>query len=332
MEKTVDTLLTKELLFQLFERFSVQTETYKKLGDFENYVYEVFQNGQPVILRLTHSSHRIKEEIQSELDWMNFLHQHQVNVPLAYESTNQKLVESIEASDGSYFYACVFTKAQGEPVKINSPKFSEDLFYAWGKEIGKMHRVTKNYQPSERIVRRANWDEEDLLVNIEEYIPCGDTVIVEKTKELIRKIQTFPKNNDNFGLIHTDMHSGNFFFDDQEIHVFDFDDSCYLWFASDIAIPLYYSILYGFGDKSKMEKMEFTLGFITAFTKGYESENALPEQWKEHLPYFLRLRDITLYSVLHKKIAPEDRNEKILAWIDEMGTRIKNDIAIIDLY
>jgi amicoumacin kinase len=332
MEKTVDTLLTNELLFQFFARFSVQTDSYKKLGDFENYVYEVYQDGLPVILRLTHSSHRNVEEIQSELDWMNFLHEHKVNVPLAYESTNQKLVESIEAADGSYFYACVFTKAQGEPAKINSPKFTEDLFFAWGKEIGKMHRVTKNYQPSEGIVRRANWDEEDLLLNIKEYIPTDDTVIVEKTKELIAKIQSFPKNNDNFGLIHTDMHSGNFFFDDNEIHVFDFDDSCYLWFVSDIAIPLYYSILYGFADKSQMEKMEFAKEFISAFTKGYESEIALPEQWKEHLPYFLRLRDITLYSVLHKKIAPEDRNEKILAWINEMGVRIKNEEAIIDLY
>jgi amicoumacin kinase len=332
MEKTVDTLLTNELLFTLFGRFSIQTDSYKKLGDFENYVYEVFQDGQPVIFRLTHSSHRNIDEIQSELDWMNFLHQHKVNVPLAFESDNQKLVECKEAADGSYFYACVFTKAEGEPVKINSPKFTDDLFYAWGKEIGKMHRVTRKYQPSEGIVRRASWDEEDLLLNIEKYIPSEDTIIVEKTKELMEKIQSFSKKNDNFGLIHTDMHSGNFFFDDKEIHVFDFDDSCYLWFASDIAIPLYYSILYGYGDKSKMEKMEFAKEFLSAFMEGYESENTLPEKWKEHLPYFLRLRDITLYSVLHKKIAPEDRNEKVLAWIDEMGARIKNDEAIIDLY
>jgi amicoumacin kinase len=332
MEKTVDALLTDELLFNLFGRFSLQLDSYKKLGDFENYVYEVNQDGQPIILRLTHSSHRKLEEIKSELDWMNFLNQHKVNVPLAYESTNQKLVEGIQALDGSYFYACVFTKAQGEPVKINSPKFTEDLFYAWGKEIGKMHRVTKHYQPSEGIMRRTNWDEEDLLLNIEEYIPSEDTIIVEKTNELIRKIQSLPKDSDNFGLIHTDMHSGNFFFDEKEIHVFDFDDSCYLWFASDIAIPLYYSILYGFGDKSQMEKLEFAKEFIATFTKGYESENALPEQWEKHLPYFLRLRDITLYSVLHKKIAPEDRNEKILAWINEMGERIKNEKAILDLY
>jgi amicoumacin kinase len=332
MEKTVDSLLTNELLFTLFKRFSLQTDLYKKLGDFENYVYEVYQDGQPVIFRLTHSSHRNEGEIQSELHWMNFLHEHKVNVPLAYESQNQKLVESIEAADGSFFYACVFSKAQGESVKINSPKFTEELFYAWGKEIGKMHRVTKNYQPSEGIIRRASWDEEDLLINIDEYIPSVDTDIVEKTKDLITKIQSFPKNSDNFGLIHTDMHSGNFFFDDKEIHVFDFDDSCYLWFASDIAIPLYYSILYGFADKTQMEKVEFAKKFITFFTKGYETENTLPEQWREHLPYFLRLRDNTLYSVLHKKIAPEDRNEKVLTWLEEMGARIKNNEAIIDIF
>lgn len=332
MEKTVDTLLTEELQFQLFDRFSLQRDSFKKLGDFENYVFEASQDGQPLILRITHSSHRSKAEIQAELDWMNFLHQQTVNVPLAFQSVQNKFVEGIQAQDGSYFYACVFSKAHGEPVKINSPKFTEDLFYAWGKEIGKMHSVTKKYRLSEGVSKRANWNDEDLLLNIRDYIPADEIIIVEKTKELMREIESFPKNIDNFGLIHTDVHSGNFFFDGNEVHVFDFDDSCYHWYASDIAIPLYYSLLYGYADKNKMEKMVFAREFLSAFTKGYETENILPERWKEQLPYFLRLRDMTIFSVLHKKIAPEDRSEKLLVWLSEIGERIKNDEVIVDLY
>lgn len=330
MEKTVEILLTDKLLLELFDKFSLRKNNFKKLGDFESYVYEVSHGETAKILRLTHSSHRNVGDIEAELDWMNFLYENGVNVPQPFESNQDNLVEEIQVEDGSYFYACVFSKASGRPVKINSPEFNPDLFYAWGKEMGKMHFVTKRYILKGNLKRRQNWDEEELL-DLGKYIPSNETILVEKTQELIAEIRNLPSNKNNFGLIHTDMHSGNFFFDGKEIHVFDFDDSAYNWFASDIAIPLYYSILYGNNDKSKTEIRDFAKRFITAFMEGYQTENSLPEQWKEHLQYFLRLRDITLYSVLHKKIAPEDRDERLLASMEQMSNRIKNEEAIVNI-
>ena len=72
MEKAVSSLMTQEILDYFLERFRLDREI-KKLGDFENYVFETYKNGQPYILRITHSSHRSKNEILSELDWMRHL-------------------------------------------------------------------------------------------------------------------------------------------------------------------------------------------------------------------------------------------------------------------
>jgi len=61
-------------------------------------------------------------------------------------------------------------------------------------------------------------------------------------------------------LIHTDVHAGNFFVDDGRITVFDFDDSSYQWFASDIAIALYYTIWRKFDGHEQREKDTYAPG------------------------------------------------------------------------
>jgi hypothetical protein len=73
MEKSVEILFTEDILTCFLESFHLHTEV-KKLGDFENYVFEAYRGNNPVILRITHNSHRSKDEILAELDWMNYLH------------------------------------------------------------------------------------------------------------------------------------------------------------------------------------------------------------------------------------------------------------------
>ncbi|MUK87927.1 phosphotransferase [Ornithinibacillus sp. L9] len=330
MEPAVEQLLSKEIMEEALSHFTLRPE-YRKLGDFENYVFEVYRNDMPYILRITHSTHRSEDEIKAELDWINFLHFEQVNVPKAYESKNGRMVEAINAADGSVFYCSLFSKVIGEPVKITSKLFNEKLFFAWGKTIGRMHHATKKYTLTENIKRRASWDEDDLL-EIENYVPAQDTVIIQHTKELVNQLTTLPKNSDNFGLIHSDIHSGNFFFDGEEIHVFDFDDSCYLWFSSDIAIPVYYSALYRYPQGNKNERNAFANMFMKSFMEGYKTESQPPKQWKEQLPLFLRLRDMTLYSVLYKKIPLEERNEEINKLLEEIKKRIESNEAIVDIH
>ncbi|MEH7414227.1 phosphotransferase [Neobacillus drentensis] len=326
MEKSVEVLFTQSILDRLLVCFQLEGMV-RKLGDFENYVFEVNREGKPLILRITHSSHRNRTEIEAELGWMNFLYKNKVNCSEVIPLSSGEFIQTVNAADGTSFYGCLFSKVKGEPVKMNSKQYNEELFYSWGKEIGKMHLVTKQYQPKKGESLRPYWYEEELL-RVEDLFP-HDPEIIENTEQLIKELRELPRNRNNFGLIHSDIHSGNFFFDGEEIHVFDFDDSCYLWFVSDIAIPLYYSLFYGYNHAKEDEKTVFSLLFLTHFTRGYEVYHPLPEKWKEQLSLFLRLRDITLYSVFHKKIAPEDRSEQLNQILVELRRRIILKEAIV---
>lgn len=329
MEQAVDILMTQELLNVFLERFDMEVEV-KKLGDFENYVYETYKNGQPFIMRITHSSHRNKEEILSELDWMRHLYNEGLSVPGVFPSVKGNLVEEIPAPDGTIFYGCLYAKAKGEAINVRSQQFNEELFRKWGETTGKMHYATKSYKPSAGIKKRSSWDEDELL-HVEKYYPSEEIMLVENAKEVIAAISSLPKRSDNYGVIHTDIHSGNFFYDGEQIHVFDFDDASYLWFASDIAIPLYYSIIYRIPASEAEERQRFGGLFLQSFIEGYQKGNQLPEGWQEQVPLFLMLRDIVLYAVLHKKIAPEDRSEKVMAMMAEIAVRIKNKQPIVNI-
>ncbi len=326
MEKSVEVLFSEEVLQHFLTAFQLESNV-KKLGDFENYVFETYRNGQPFILRITHCSHRSEDQIRAELDWMNFLYENKVNCPEVFPSSAGQFTENSEAADGSFFFACLFSKAAGVPVKINSPQFNEELFFDWGKAIGQMHALTKHYQPKEGIGPRPAWHEEELL-DVEAYFPEEED-IVRNTKDLLLELEALPKNKGNFGLIHSDIHSGNFFYDGKSVNVFDFDDSSYHWFASDIAIPIYYSLFYGFQSASEEEKAEFAHNFLSHFMKGYKEANTPPENWQVQLPLFLKLRDITLFSVLNKKIAPEDRDERLNLLLRDLKRRIIQKEAII---
>jgi amicoumacin kinase len=327
MEHWIEELFSKELLEEAAKRYGCDTSHAKKLGDFENYVFEVYKGETPYILRLTHSSHRSGKDVEAELRWMNYLHGKGVNVPLVNQSAKGELVEVLNAGD-TCFYICLFDKAPGKPVGINDELFHEDLFRKWGKMTGKMHLFTKDYEAGEYV--RDRWDEDDVM-DYRKYLPAGDTYIIEKAERNMKEIQNFKETPDNFGIIHSDIHPGNFFYHDGDLHVFDFDDSMQFFFLSDVAIPLYYSVWWKFRKESLKVRSEFGDAFLTAFLRGYLEEYTIEEGWIEQMPSFLLLRDLTLYTVFHKKWDMANLSEVEESIFTGIKDRLLNDEPLVKL-
>ncbi|WP_175988042.1 phosphotransferase enzyme family protein [Bacillus sp. Marseille-Q1617] len=327
MEKWIENLFNEEILETAAKRFGCDASLAKKLGDFENYVYEVHKEGTPYILRLTHSSHRSKNDVEAELRWVNYLHHNGVNVSLVNLSEGGSLVEVLEAGE-TCFYVCLFDKAPGKPVSVKDDLFDEELFKKWGKITGKMHRVTKDYKASEYV--RERWDEDDIL-QYSTYLSSEDAVIIEKAERNKKKLHELEESPENFGVIHSDVHPGNFFYHDGEIHVFDFDDSMQFFFLSDIAIPLYYSVWWKLRKETLEVRSAFGETFLTAFLSGYLEEYSLEEDWIDHLPSFLLLRDLTLYTVFHKKWDLNNLSEVEESLLAGLKERLMNDEPIVNL-
>ena len=146
-----------------------------------------------------------------------------------------------------------------------------------------MHALTKDFSPSRKEYRRSEWDQDGYL-DFERHLPPSQTLVRESGKRIIDTVRTLPRGRDSYGLIHTDAHAGNFFVEDGKISIFDFDDCAYNWFASDIAITLFYSTV---NMRDEAKKLEFTEMFMEKFLEGYHGENYLEPYWFSKIPYSL---------------------------------------------
>jgi amicoumacin kinase len=331
MEKAVMEVFNDNILDEAAQRFGVKITDLKFINDFENYIYEFERLGQYYILRLTHSSHRDENLVNGELDWIYYLHNNGSSACNPIFSENKKLVERINTEDSSYFLATAFEKAKGKHVKRDDEAvWNNALFEKWGQVVGRMHALTKNYKPSKAEFKRIEWDEDDLVINAESYLSRYGISIVEKQKSLVAWCNTLPKDKDSYGLIHTDVHDGNFFVHDGDMTVFDFDDCAYNWFINDIAIVLFY-VNWGIPSIEIQGRKELLEGFFTNFLKGYRSENDIDSGWLECIPKFLKLREITVFAVLNKKWDLNNLTEKQHALLESLKNNIENNIPLVDL-
>ncbi|QPC48119.1 phosphotransferase enzyme family protein [Mangrovibacillus cuniculi] len=328
MEAWIEELFSKELLYKAAEAFHTDATNAKKLGDFENYVFEVYRDEVPFILRLTHSSHRTKEEIEGELEWINFLHAGGVDVSLAHTSGTNDLVETFKVAD-SKFFACLFTKAPGQLVTHKEPAFNEALFQAWGKAIGKMHAVTRLYEPTVR--KRGNWYE-NTEKQVTSFITLeSDQEIKDKALQLVTEMKQLPQRNDTYQLIHTDLHNHNFFYHEGKVYAFDFDDASYHYLISDLAIAVYYATWRATEGLGIKERSAYGNDMFAHLLKGYVSENKLSYEVLEWIPAFFRLRDVELYSVFIQKIDLSKADERIKRLVGDIRDRILREELLVEL-
>lgn len=295
MEKHIHTLFTEDILAQAAAKYTMDPNSLKKIGGFENYVYGYMQTGREYVLRITHSSHRTKELVQAELDWVEYLAKNQAAVCMPVYSIHGHLVEKIPVSDEHYFLATAFERAPGRHMQ--APDASDQLFREWGRTIGRMHRLTKDYLLKTSESKRPAWHEDKIFEHAKEYLPEDHWVVADKLSALTQRLKTLPQDRDGYGLIHTDIHAGNFFIHEGHITVFDFDDCSYQYFISDIAIALFYCLL---SPDTPENKLAFANRFLNAFLHGYREENHLDGYWIQLLPDFLKLRELELYVVIYR--------------------------------
>jgi len=334
MEKQVERVFTQAIIASALDGFGLSREGLKQLGDFENYVYLAFRGREATILRFTHSSHRSPLEVESELDWMNYLVREGVPMMGPLQAKDGRFILPLTAEDGTVFSAALFEKAEGHHVRYDDPtEWNAALFEEWGRLTGQIHRATRSYVKPAHLPSRPHWDEDELAENAHDYIRAGDEWMLERLKAVFDHLKALPRKEDSYGLLHTDMHPGNFFVDNGKIHLFDFDDCGYTWFVHDLAIPLYYSVAWGVPESYGGDRERFAADYFQAFWKGYRNEHTFDPIWLKEMEAQLKLRDLTLYLVINKKLSPEElaKNERLGRMLVDIRRRIQQDVPIANV-
>lgn len=326
MEQAIRSRFNDEVYRELLRRHRIEENSIRPLGGFESFVYQFVRENKEYILRISHTGlRRSKGQIAAEVDFINYLAEHGVPAARAVPSPAGNLLEAAVDTDPD-FVAVAFEKAPGGPPprEIWTPGF----FARYGQVMGKMHRLTMDYVPSDKDNRRPD-GMEDLEGFAERFLPPSETEVMEKWNRLLAYMEKLPRDQDAYGLIHQDLHGGNFFVDaDGNITVFDFDDCQYFWFAHDIAMALFYVVPHHCVEK---EDQENARQFLEHFLQGYRSEYELKKKWILEIPTFLSLREMDLYIAIHRSMDLDHLTPWCASFMENRREKILQGIPYVDL-
>ncbi len=329
MEPRIRALYNDTILDEALARYGIAKSDIHPLDGFESFVYECQKGDQETILRVSHSLHRSSDLTQGEIEWINYLADNGVPAARAVPSERGNLVEPIKVHDGSHFTAVSFERAAGDYPQRSD--WQAGLAGKLGRIVGRMHALTKDFRPSDPRFTRHEWADDFADGFAERFLPPAETIVLDKFNQLRAYLHTLPKDRDSYGLIHIDVHGGNFYVDEGQITLFDFDDCQYAWFVYDIAMALFYAISH---DCVAAEDIAWADSFLKQFMAGYRLENSLDPQWLRQIPYFLKLREIDLYIVLHRSRDLDDVDNLDpwdASYLRNRKFKIENDVSYVAL-
>jgi Ser/Thr protein kinase RdoA (MazF antagonist) len=272
---------------------------FTKLGSFESEIWEVQRQGIPFILRITDTAHRQPENLVSEAVWIEYLAKNGIPVAIPIQTLAK---DYLVISKDPPCYLMLFQKATGHTP---THKDATDSFIrSWGEIMGKMHRLASDFSPPAAFTRTNLLTSFSSLWNL--VSDKVDPSIALYYESIMKTCQAFPTDNHYYGLIHYDLHMGNFFVDDGKMIIFDFDDMQYGWFVYDIAMTLYYWF-WGADRKgsslstNQTARAEDAVRFLRLFLAGYSKAFPLPDDWLEMIPTFLVIRQMELYFVFESR-------------------------------
>jgi Ser/Thr protein kinase RdoA (MazF antagonist) len=276
------------------------------LDSFESGVFAWLHSGKRYILKLTDRQRRTETELLAEIDFLHFASDQGVRVARAIVSRSGRYIEPVydqsdeESCKGYWAYA--FEWAAGEELRPQD--WGAELFHQWGSTVGKLHRVTSKYKPSNPEWMRSRWDEEELYKQ-RVSTAAAEPLLLTAGNSCLERLRQVPERPDQFGLIHNDLHPGNFHLFEGKLVVFDFDGLVYHHFASDIAIALYYAIGW---DKSSNNKTLFAETFLNHFLEGYACCQPVTQELLHAIPDWMMLRHLLLYTAHQQKWSESNLN------------------------
>lgn len=299
-----------ELALEAVRLWSGNPFSLRQVSESSNHVFAFSASGQPLFLRVTSSRDRTLEQIEAELDFINYLHRGQVSVGLPIPSAKGRGVETLLRENMPHF-ACVFDEVQGESFNFGHDESNWRHFRLRGRTLGRIHALARDYIPAAGRVRFL-WEQDDLFRNIGHYLPQSEEVVWAEYYCLIKRFCAHPQDRNTFGLIHGDFGPTNFRYRNGTLTVFDFDDCCYHWYAYDLAVTIY---PHGWRKEAK--------GLIKALFEGYLEEFGKGgDNFRNELVQFCRLRQLYMFLNYAKTWGLTNLSEEQASWFAQKRDNI----------
>lgn len=249
--------------------------------------------GDRYLLRI-HSDKYSKEQIRSELDLLYELN----------KSEDLVLPEGLASSDGSYvlevdteegfrpLYVTVMRWVEGEHAE---GILTESCVFKMGALVGRLHEMTGRFNPPPTF-NRPVWGAESFISEMVQLERNYAGFLSDKAwrsyhaaaNKILSQLALLNPNENNYGLIHADLHIGNFVFNNDLPYAIDFGRCGYGYFLYDIA-----TTILGLKPKQRL-----------TFIQGYESVKKLQSDFVQYLECFFVM--VMIENYCHHAANPQE--------------------------
>lgn len=283
-------MANQETLLSAAQSFDFDVNSLAFISNSCNEVYKFSMDNQDYILRLSKKPLEYVEKVKAEVEWVYYLVQNGLRASLPIRTLDHELT-AVYKEDDKWIIATAFQMAEGRFFDKDDPHlWGPAIFKKWGETMGRMHHLSKSYHVSEMSAKRDEWKKSRIN---NPYLQQGKyDLLLDKLISLEHNINSLPREKDAYGLIHNDFHPYNFYIKDNDMTVFDFDDSIYGWYSLDIAIAATHAVWWGSTQDDRESKNQFAQTFLQEFLQGYTEHNQLDVYWIQQIPMFMEYRNI----------------------------------------
>ena len=299
---------------QAIKLFSLQNYDCREVEGHEggrNRIFICSKDGEKkFVLRISATGDRTENDYLAETDFVHYLAENGAPVADVIPSAGGKFVEVIDEADSSEASDCtdsvtagdggatpvflsLFEYAKGMLLADNGYRYREgaplsEYFFNTGKTLGKIHALSKNFEPVAAHHRPDYFDKYNMGY-LGHLIPDKYSELKSAIAARLEKFRTLPTDAQSYGLVHFDFSDGNYHIDmtTGNITVFDFDNCLYCWYMFDLANLWLHNEGWTRQEPDPNKRFALMQLCFDLQLQGYKTETELPDELLEKLPLFI---------------------------------------------
>ena len=267
-EKHVLLARARNVALNAIQKYDIAWKKIQFIQLSDTITYKIEATSQECYLLRIHSDRCSRDEIASELAFLQILHHSkELTVPTGVASKDGSYVIEVETEMGYCRpYVTLMRWVEGE----HAMALTDSQAYRTGTMMARLHEEAAHYVPSSDFTRPA-WGIDSFrkeFKKLERYYPRflakqGWDLYQAAADKVIAQVAGMERNADTYGLIHADLHTGNVVYTGEEPRPIDFGRCGYGYYLYDMA-----GALLGLGVK---QRKQFIAGYenVKKLSSGY---------------------------------------------------------------
>ena len=260
----------------------------------ENCVFKVIGgDGKQYVLRFHRPGYHTLEELESEQLWTEALTEAGLGVPLRQAAKDRRrYIQEPVGTPSTLYYVGISQWLEGEPMwdLIDNASRAEERinhFFKLGELAARIHNQATTWAAPARFSRH-HLDADGFLGEqpwwgrfweSPLFSKAQQELLVPMRQDLYRILAGMARSNNEYSLIHADLHPGNVLVDGDRLHIIDFDDAGFGWHAYELAVAL-----------SPYQELADYQSIEDALLRGYYRHRPQAEGIAASIPLFFLIR------------------------------------------